>query len=637
MSNFWGHIIYEAQKKNSTNLIIINASISIDMKTNKIQRYFSGIIAILCLFFMYSCESKESKTPSEIIGTWSDTDIQSATESHRYLSLKLYEDGSGDLHFESLAYLRIASFTWTFKNNIVTCTGTMIETTSDGETYIDSEWVGTFKYTGTALIPQNSPYKDFILTLYGGDSSDSSDSGDKEDQESNPDFEYAVGINYMATSGNTHLIPLVWSIPSGMRSKGLSEFGIAIKCLNGKITNKNGHEDGMHTKSIGSYKYFHTSVQDNKTDFSVIMYVTSSDTNLEFELYPHYILKGKEIDGNSVKKNINLNNDRPNNSSGHTANCYIVSSAGTYELETVKGNSSESVGDVSYAEVLWESFGTDKKPNIGDLVSKVTYKNGKIQYSITSPFKEGNVVIAAKDASGTILWSWHIWLTDEPKEQIYYNNAGTMMDRNLGATSSTPGSVEALGLLFQWGRKDPFLGSSSINNDTIAEGTISWPSAVESSNNTGSIEYSIRNPMTYITGWNRNDSSTNSDSLWNSSKTIYDPCPYGWRVPDGGNHGVWVTACETSTIFDWLGDADNKGMNFSGKFGNASIIWYPYSGSRYPGSGTLHNTGDQGDYWSVSPYNRNNFYSISFNDEEGVAPSTYWNPAYGFAIRCQKE
>jgi len=146
VSNFWGHIIYEAQKKNSTNLIIINASISIDMKTNKIQRYFSGIIAILCLFFMYSCESKESKTPSEIIGTWSDTDIQSATESLRYLSLKLYEDGSGDFYFESLVYIRVAGFTWTFKNNIVTCTGTMIETASDGEIDIDPEWVGTFKF-----------------------------------------------------------------------------------------------------------------------------------------------------------------------------------------------------------------------------------------------------------------------------------------------------------------------------------------------------------------------------------------------------------------------------------------------------------------------------------------------------------
>ena len=617
------------------------------MKTNKIQRYFSGIIAILCLFFMYSCESKEGKTPSEIIGTWSDTDIQSATESHRYLSLKLYEDGSGDFYFESLYYLRIASFTWTFKNNIVTCTGTMIETTSDGETDIDYEWARTFKYTGTALIPQNSPYKDFVLTLQGGNSPDHSDYDDTEDQESNANFEYSVGIDYMATSENTHLIYLGWSIPSGMSSKGLSVFGIAIKCLNGNIINKNGHEDGVHTESIGSYKYFRSSVQDNKTDFGVIMYVTSSDSNLEFELYPHYILKGKEIDGNSVKKNINLANDRPDNSSRHTANCYIVSSAGTYELETVKGNSSESVGNVSYAEVLWESFGTDQKPKVGDLISKVSYKNGKIQYSISTPFKEGNAVIAAKDANGTILWSWHIWLTDEPTEQVYYNNAGTMMDRNLGATSATPGDVGALGLFYQWGRKDPFLGSSSISEEIIAKSTGIWPSAVNASEYSGNVDYTIAHPMTFIQPYYHTADdwhySFRDNNLWKSCKTTYDPCPSGWRVPDGGSNGVWAKATNVTDVDSSLhhpNDLSNNGYNLSGILGDASIIWYPASGELNASifDVELSLVGGDGYYWSATT---DDDYICMFRTWRTslIAPSfSLLAPrADGCAVRCQKE
>jgi uncharacterized protein YjdB len=130
-----------------------------------------------------------------------------------------------------------------------------------------------------------------------------------------------------------------------------------------------------------------------------------------------------------------------------TANSYIVSQKGAYKFKAVKGNSSESVGAVSSAEVLWETFGTDVTPNVGDLVKNVSYKDGEVTFYTAETFREGNAVIAAKDASGNILWSWHIWLTDEPQVQEYYNNAGTMMDRNLGAASATPGDVGALGLL----------------------------------------------------------------------------------------------------------------------------------------------------------------------------------------------
>lgn len=120
------------------------------------------------------------------------------------------------------------------------------------------------------------------------------------------------------------------------------------------------------------------------------------------------------------------------------------------------------------------------------------------------------------------------------------------MDRNLGATSATPGDAGALGLLYQWGRKDPFLGSSSILPSTIAKSTITWPSGVLSNSSTGTIEYTIANPTTYLNfvnnDWYYNGSSSTYNTRWQSEKTIYDPCPKGWRVPDGGSNGVWVTA-----------------------------------------------------------------------------------------------
>lgn len=181
-----------------------------------------------------------------------------------------------------------------------------------------------------------------------------------------------------------------------------------------------------------------------------------------------------------------------------TANCYIVSSPGSYTFPAVKGNSSEPVGSVSSVEVLWESFGTDVAPREGDLIASVVYNDGIIRFSTGEEFRKGNAVIAAEDASGAILWSWHIWLTDKPEDQVYNNGAGTMMDRNLGATSAAPGDAGSLGLLYQWGRKDPFLGSSSISEEIEAASSIKWPEPVVSTSSTGTIAYAVAHPTTFI-------------------------------------------------------------------------------------------------------------------------------------------
>ena len=331
------------------------------------------------------------------------------------------------------------------------------------------------------------------------------------------------------------------------------------------------------------------------------------------------------------------------NSDGQSANCYIISEAGTYKFSPVKGNGSESVGSVATAEVLWESFGTSETPAVGDLIKSVSYSDGSIIFSTPKTFREGNAVIAAKDADGTILWSWHIWLTDKPAEQVYYNNAGTMMDRNLGATSATPGDVGALGLHYQWGRKDPFLGSSSISENILAESTITWPSSVSSTSDRGTIDYVIQNPMTFITqndsnyDWYYTGGSSTDNTRWQSEKTIYDPCPAGWRVPDGGSNGVWSVSLGSSSRFsDYPYDATNEGMNFSGKFGSGSSIWYPAAGFRYSNSGLPDGVGHYANYWSVTPYG-SGAYVLYFNGGGYVYPASINSCVYGQSVRCQKE
>ena len=308
------------------------------------------------------------------------------------------------------------------------------------------------------------------------------------------------------------------------------------------------------------------------------------------------------------------------------SNSFIISSAGTYTFQTVKGNSYESVGSVVSAEVLWESFGTDEQPEVGSLVPFAVYKNGKITFGTPDQHREGNAVIAAKDASGTILWSWHIWMTDQPQEQIYNNNAGTMMDRNLGATSATPGDVGALGLLYQWGRKDPFLGSSSISSNKQSVSTGAW--AITSSVN---LEKTLSTPMTFYTGMNLPNDS------WGAQKTIYDPCPAGWRVPDGIDDGVWATALGLSDYRRSYDDT-NKGMNYSGDFGNDAIIWYPAAGRISYLYGSLENVGKQADYWSCSSsLDGDAVYYFIFDHGGGGYTFGSLPRGDGKSVRCFKE
>jgi uncharacterized protein (TIGR02145 family) len=223
------------------------------------------------------------------------------------------------------------------------------------------------------------------------------------------------------------------------------------------------------------------------------------------------------------------------------------------------------------------------------------------------------------------------------------------MDRNLGATSATPGDVGALGLLYQWGRKDPFLGSSSLSSSTVAKSTNYWPPAVSSDSSRGTIAYAIANPTTFITNdrtnydWYYTGNNVSDNARWTtseSSKSIYDPCPSGWRVPDGGKNGIWSNALGSSSSFTQssLYDSTNKGVNFSGKFGQDQTIWYPASGCRYYYDGSLAKVGNVGFFWSASPNVDYNAYYLLFKFEDYVVkPSTKSTRADGLSVRCVKE
>ena len=333
-------------------------------------------------------------------------------------------------------------------------------------------------------------------------------------------------------------------------------------------------------------------------------------------------------------------------SASGTANCYIVSAPGIYYFKATKGNSNLLAGDIEKAEVLWESFGTSAVPDKGSIISSVSYADNYVTFTTPLTLRNGNAVIAVRGPMENILWSWHIWVCQgynpDATGQVYSRSAGTMMDRNLGATSSTPGAVESFGLLYQWGRKDPFLGSSSLEFSTLAKSTIDWPTPVSSADY-GNVNVAVGIPTTFIYASTGQDwvHGGPDNTLWAADKTIYDPCPYGWKVPAGGDNGVWATAAGSADDFKWTSDFDNDAMNLSGKLGDAGSIWYQAAGCRGEDNGNLSSVGVKGHCWSITP-NNNNVYTCYMYFASGEKKSSFYPKssvprAAGYSVRCVKE
>ena len=316
-----------------------------------------------------------------------------------------------------------------------------------------------------------------------------------------------------------------------------------------------------------------------------------------------------------------------------TANCYIVSKPGLYKFKAYRGNSQDLAGALSAdelpegvpvsANVLWESFGTSTYILSEELIDYVRYFDEYIVFRKTNNTETGNALIAATNKDNMPLWSWHIWMTENPVEQEYYNDAGIMMDRNLGATSAIPGDQSAIGLLYQKGRKDPFVPKTNMTS------TIIWPGL--SNKKSVPIREAVVNPITeYVSFYQPNQ--------WQSSKTIYDPCPAGYRVPDGGNSGIWKTAIgETSCKYECY-DKTNKGANLGGVLGEDSIIWYP--STEYIDGSTYTKDYSIGLYWSTHEYGlgiHDTYLSISSHNYTIQSAYTYWSNVRLCAVRCQKE
>lgn len=322
----------------------------------------------------------------------------------------------------------------------------------------------------------------------------------------------------------------------------------------------------------------------------------------------------------------------------------------------------------------------------------------------------GNAVIVAK-LGQEIKWSWHLWCMDNSDNSISYdekiglyryNNTQSYcdyewMDRNLGAYNKKyDGDPGTRGLIYQWGRKDPFyaggvfpayvqsnIQSARFPEDTLYTGSgkkyIMWDTTTDqagvfpeiniplyrdlpsSSNDKEILDLSIKEPFVMLAvpgssgGW-RVTLDKYSWTTVEGKKAMYDPCPVGWRVPVGvDTNGPWYELSINARL-----EASDYGMVWAD--GKGGKIYYPFVPERgfglippvkthSPTEGWYKFYNRQvGMLWADARSSSFTFPGLtSFSDVEGLdgnlqaAYSTeiryayYASPVMAASVRCVKE
>lgn len=279
------------------------------------------------------------------------------------------------------------------------------------------------------------------------------------------------------------------------------------------------------------------------------------------------------------------------------SNSYIVAPGATISIPVSRVTSAgvTTLTSTWTSGVLWGA----------ECLSGAPVNASKAYITVKASNTQGNAVVYIKNNSGTIIWSWHIWVTGyDPNTTNLTAGGYTWMDRDLGSLANYPQfingyfNVDSYGLFYQWGRKDPF--------------PISGASKIDATKN---LTFAINNPDVFI-AMNGDDHSSLNAGTWNIGKTLYDPCPSGWKVPP-------VSAWNDVSI---TGEGDAESGYYLSDY-----EWYPFGGELISWNGGR--SGRYAIHWSNSE-------SASMMVGAGssfVSYSTNSVPASGFNIRCIKQ
>lgn len=367
----------------------------------------------------------------------------------------------------------------------------------------------------------------------------------------------------------------------------------------------------------------------------------------------------------------------------HNTSAYISKGSGSKVLRTFFNHAGEAITDPyiyknnncmpASVKLIWQ--------DAENLVSDIKFSSDEHSLVFTvnqATIAEGNAVVAVCDASDKVMWSWHIWVTDyklgDDLKTVTNSGIHTMLPYNLGWCNGTiktfaersvkvrftqnetgkqrvitvtqaygEETIRGTQPFYQWGRKDPMLpwdGTSGTANKTWydASGTSSTSLSTASWSSKEVITAGILNPGTYCTN-NRMDNTyynlwaadnnSNSGTLATSTKTVYDPCPVGYKVPLLDAFGTFE-----SYIGEY--DEDEKGLYFTCAEGK---VFFPLTGYRNQSSGQVYfnSTGTHGYYWSAVPNNAYQGLQFQIQYTGYVKVKTITYRSWGSAVRPVQE
>ena len=418
----------------------------------------------------------------------------------------------------------------------------------------------------------------------------------------------------------------------------------------------------------------------------------------------------------------NLSNSTGNTRVENTANCYVVGAPGYYSFPLVYGNAIKNgaTNTSAYttansgsnilstfinhtgngitdpyiaknascipakAELVWQ----DALSLVSDIKYNSDINGGNISFKVDkSSIRQGNAVIAVKDAKDQILWSWHIWVTDEDIDKTIEvtNHQGkqyrfmpiflgwcdvytkTYAERSCKVKFTAGGKSQEITIkqtsisittsnhpYYQWGRKDPFLPSNGLAdaNKTWYDkaGNASTDNPATENLSTGAT--CIKN---YILKPNVMQSSHNGDglyqNLWSADnnvytandnlvvKTIYDPSPVGFKLPASNAFtGFTVTGEHVTSPYHVNGiwDSSLKGWNFYTDSSRNKTIFFPASGLR-DYNGWVEYVDNYGYGWSAGPYSQENGSNLSFTPWSVTPLTNGGYRMYGMGVRPTHE
>ena len=285
------------------------------------------------------------------------------------------------------------------------------------------------------------------------------------------------------------------------------------------------------------------------------------------------------------------------------ANCYIINEAGSYKFKSVYGNEPTNyLKDVEDAIILWETWNDASEVTPNSVLAAASFAEDFIILRTPETLHPGNALVAARDASGKILWSWHIWI---PATSIVTANFGgimgvDLMDRNLGALVATQATdaqidVTSYGLMYQWGRKDPYTAAGTFKGSSPATYAFAEGHSEVVAPGQILLEDAIADPL--LLGHINNGDwclITNNEFWADAEKTIYDPCPPGYRVSKK-NTAAPFWSSDLSAQAGW-------GVNLTAgwlKLGSPDSAVFPIAGYRDDYSvGGLSKVGVRTLYWT---------------------------------------